>query len=180
MTLIKNLCLASVCFFAWLNIFAQDNEDNASCEKPATIILFRTFDFFNFKFSYNLFSGDSLLGRIKTHDVFILETFDQGISFHATTKAPSLNATKRSGYQKKKNIKYPFTLKSGQVYFVKCGFLNQRLFDYPRQPTIRLLKKEELRKYIRKRFLRKKIKAYLYEEWLTEKDIKRYTTKIRQ
>lgn len=177
MTTLKAITSISSWFIFSLNSFSQDTSVSSNCEQPATIILFRTFSIFHFKFSYNLYSEDSLIGRIKTHDVFILQTFDQGISFHATTKAPSLNADKRTNYQKSKSIKYPFSLQQGQVYFVKCDFLNQSLFDFPRQPTIRLIKKDEIRKYMRKRFLKKKIKTYLYDEWLAEKNLKRYTTK---
>lgn len=162
-----------VFFLAITDCFSQKTDTKYHCEQPATIILFRTFNFFSFKFSYNLFSGDSLLGRVKTHDVIILETYDKGVSFHATTKAPSLNADKKGNYQKRKTIKYPFTLQQGQVYFVKCDFLNQSLFDYPRQPTIRLLKKNEIDKYMRRRFLKKKVKLYLYNEWLSEKNLKK-------
>jgi hypothetical protein len=159
------------------SLFSQNRVDSSNCEQPATIILFRTFDVFNFGRSYKLYSSDSLIGRVKTYDVIVIETFDKGVSFHATTKAPSLNASKRTNYQKVKKIKYPFTLKPGQVYFVKCGYLNQNIFDLPRQPTIKLLKNDELRKYIRKRFLRKKIKSYLYDDWLTEKDVKKFAVK---
>jgi hypothetical protein len=38
-----------------------------------------------------------------------------------------------------------------------------------------LIKKDELEKYMKKIFLKKKIKKYLYNEWLTEKKLKRYT-----
>lgn len=174
MTTLKSIAVVLSCSFIGLNSLAQDRVDNSNCERPATVILFRTFNIFHYGFNYNLFSGDSLLGRIKTHDVFILETYDQGISFHATAKAPSLNADKRTNFQKRKNVKYPFSLKQGQVYFVKCDFLNQSLFDYPRQPTIRLIKRDEIEKYMKKGFLKKKIKKYLYNEWLTEKNLKQY------
>ena len=170
------VCFSSVFFLAITNCFSQSADTKSDC-KPATVILFRTFNFFSFKFSFNLFSGDSLLGRIKTHDVIILESYDTGVSFHAPTKAPSLNADKRANYQKRKTIKYPLTLQPGQVYFVKCDFLNQNLLDYPRQPTIRLLKKDEIGKYMRRRFLRTKIKLYLYNEWITEKNLKTHNNK---
>jgi hypothetical protein len=42
------------------------------------------------------------------------------------------------------------------------------------------LKNDELKKHIRKRFLRRKIKSYLYEDWLTEKDVKKYAVKKRR
>jgi hypothetical protein len=103
-----------------------------------------------------------------------LETYDQGISLHASVKAPSLNADKRTNFQKRKSVKYPFSPQQGQVYFVKCDFLNQSLFDYPRQPTIRLIKTNDIEKYMKKGFLKKKIKKFLYSEWLTEKDLKIY------
>ena len=177
MTTLKAITFISSWFLLNLNSFSQDRVVNSNCEQPATVILFRTFSIFHFGFNYNLFSGDSLLGRINTHDVFILETYDQAVSFHATPKAPSLNADKRTNYQKRKTIKYPFSIQQGQVYFVKCDFLNQSLFDYPRQPTIRLIKKDEIGKHMRKRFLKKKIKTYLYNEWLTEKNLKKYTSK---
>jgi len=153
------------------NSYAQEKAPGSDCEQPATIILFRSFSLLHSFFSYNLYSGDSLLGRIKAKDVVVLQTFDKGVSFHATTKAPSLNADKRTNYQKLKTIKYPFSLQQGQVYFVKCGFLDQRLFEYPRQPTIRLLKKDEAGEYLKKRFLERKIKSYLYDEWLAEKNL---------
>ena len=132
----------------------------------STIIIFRTFDIFSFDRSYKLYANDSLLGRIKTKDVLIFDTHDAGMSLNATTKAPSLNAGKHSHYKKRKSIRYSFTVRPGQVYFVKCGYLTQNLFDLPRQPTIKLLKPEEVKKYLRKRFLIKKIKEHLYEEWL--------------
>ena len=163
-----------VLFLVITNCFSQKSDTKSDCEQPATVILFRTFNFFSFKFSYNLFSGDSLLGRVKTHDVIILETYDDRVSFHAATRAPSLNADRRTNYQKRKTINYPFTLRQGQVYFVKCDFLNQSLFDYPRQPTIRMLKKNEIGEYMRRRFLKKKVKSYLYNEWMTKKSLEKY------
>lgn len=160
-------------FIVTLRLCSQDKvETGQQNHGHATIILFRTFDIFSFDRSYKLYANDSLLGRIKTKDVIIIDTYGKEISFHATTKAPSLNANKRSNYLKLKKINYPITLKPGQVYFVKCGYLNQNLFDLPRQPTIKLLKPDEVRKYIKRRFVRRKIKDYLYEEWLNEKDIK--------
>ncbi|MBX2965815.1 MAG: hypothetical protein KF845_06695 [Cyclobacteriaceae bacterium] len=173
----KTLTLVLLCFVIAFNAQSQNRFENSDCEQPATIILFRTFSPISYLFSYKLFFGDSLLGRVKTHDVIIVETFSESASFHATAKAPSLNADRRSNFQKKKSIKYPFSLQPGQVYFVKCGYLNEDIFNYPRQPTIRLIKKEELRKYLRKGFIERKVKAYLYDDWLTEKDIKRYTKK---
>ena len=159
-------------------LYSQDNVDNGQQNgEHSTIILFRTFDIFSFDRSYNLYASDSLLGRIKTKDVIIIDTYDKGVSFHATTKAPSLNADKRSNYQKHKNIRYPITLKSGQVYFVKCGYLTQNLFDLPRQPTIKLLKPDEVNKYLKRHFIKRKIKDYLYEEWLNDKDLKQLTLK---
>lgn len=152
------------------SIHAQAQHTNN--DEPATIILFRTFDIFSFDRSYKLYASDSLLGRIRTKDVIIVNTYDKGTSLHATTKAPSLNATKQSNYQKKKTIRYPITLKSGRVYFVKCGYKSQNLFDLPRQPTIKLLSASEAKKYLRKQFLRKKIEAYLFEEWLIKKEIR--------
>lgn len=142
------------------------------CDPPATIILFRTFDFFNFKFSYKLFAGDSLLGRMKEHDVFIIDTYDPQVSFHTTVKAPSVNAGKRGNYQKIKKINYPFSVKPGGLYLVKCGFLKRDLFEYPRQPTIELLKDDQkIRKYLRKRYVRKKIRDHAYGNWVIEKDV---------
>ncbi len=159
-------------------LYSQDNNDTSEQNgEPSTIILFRTFDIFSFDRSYKLYASDSLLGRMKTKDVIIIDMHDKGISFQATTKAPSLNADKGANYQKQKEIKYPISLKSGQVYFVKCGYLLQNLFDLPRQPTIKLLKPDEVRKYLKKRFLKRKIKDYLYEEWLNEKGIKKLTLK---
>jgi len=159
-------------------LYSQDNIDNGQQNgEHSTIILFRTFDIFSFDRSYKLYASDSLLGRIKTKDVIIIDTHDKGVSFQAITKAPSLNADKRSNYQKQKKIKYPITLKPGQVYFVKCGYLTQNLFDLPRQPTIKLLKPDEVRQYLKKGFLKRKIKEYLFEEWLNEKDIKKLTLK---
>lgn len=149
-----------------------ESTDNAQATAPSTLILFRTFDIFSFDRSYKLYARDSLLGRIRTKDVIIVNTYEKATSLHATTKAPSLNANRQSKYQKKKTIHYPITLKPGCVYFVKCGYLSRNLFDLPRQPTIQLLQASEVRKNLRKRFLRKKIKNYLYEEWLTEKGIR--------
>lgn len=177
MSTIKAFILLLSCFLLNLKVLSQERTADSSCEQPATIILFRTFSIFHFKFSYNLYSGDSLLGRIKTHDVIMLETFDSGISFHATTQAPSLNANKLTKYLKRKTVKYSFSLQQGQVYFVECDFRNQSLFDFPRQPTIRLLKKNEVGKYLSKRFLKRKIKSYLYKDWLEEKSLKQYATK---
>lgn len=150
---------------------------NKQNDELATIILFRTFDIFSFDRSYKLYASDSLLGRIKTKDVIVFDTYSSRISFHATTKAPSLNADKRANYQKQKKVNYPITLKSGQVYFVKCGYLPQNLFDLPRQPTIRLLKPDEVSKYLKRRFLRRKIKTYLYEEWLNDKNLNKLSPK---
>jgi len=168
--------LASCCFLSF-NTFSQEVVTKSYCEPPATIIVFRTFNIFGAAFSYNLFFGDSLLGRIHTHDVFIIETYDLATSFHATTKAPSLNADKRTNYKKVKTIKYPITLKQGDVYLVKCNFLNQRVFEYPRQPTIRLIKKNEMRKYLKKRFVKKNIKTYLYNGWMEDKGLDKYLNK---
>jgi hypothetical protein len=63
-------------------------------------------------------------------------------------------------------------VRSGEVYFVECDFLNENLFEYPRQPTIRLVKKEEVPRYLRKRFLQRKLKYYLYRSRLDEQNIK--------
>ena len=164
-----------------LRLYSQDKVDNGrQNDEHSTIILFRTFDIFSFDRSYKLYASDSLLGRIKTKDVIIVDTYDKGISLQATTKGPSLNADKRTNYQKRKQIRYPITLNPGQVYFVKCGYLTQNLFDLPRQPTITLLKTDEVKKYLKKRFLRRKIKDYLYEEWLNEKNIKQLTLKSKK
>ena len=165
-------------FIMNLSLFSQDKGANSKRnDERSTIILFRTFDIFSFDRSYKLYASDSLLGRIKTKDVIIIDTYDKDISLHATTKAPSLNADRRTNYEKRKKIRYPITIRPGQVYFIKCGYLAQNLFDLPRQPTIKLLKPDEVKKYLRRRFLRRKIKEYLYEEWLTDKDIKKLTLK---
>lgn len=150
-------------------IFSQNPVD--PCEQSSTVILFRTFDIFSFDRSYKIYSNDSLLGRIQNHDVIVLNTFENNVTLHAKTKAPSANAGHKASFQKHKKINYAITLEPGQVYFVKCGYLEQNLFDLPRQPTIRLLKPREIEKYLKKRFLRKKIKAYLYQEWLTDKKV---------
>ena len=161
-----------------LRLQSQVNVDNRQQNsEQSTIILFRTFDIFSFDRSYKLYASDSLLGRIKTKDVIILDTYDKGVSLHAATKAPSLNADKRANYQKRKSIRYPISLRSGQVYFVKCGYLPQNLFDLPRQPTIKLLQPDEIKKYLKRRFLRKKIENYLFEEWLSDKNIRIPTLK---
>jgi hypothetical protein len=155
-----------------LQVCAQNHDTGGKQDDVhSTIILFRTFDIFSFDRSYKLYARDSLLGRIKTHDVIFVDTYDKAISFHATTRAPSLNADKRTNYQKRKTINYPVTLNAGQVYFVKCGYLAQNLFDLPRQPTIKLLKSGEVSKYLNKHFLKRKIKDHLYSEWLNEKGI---------
>jgi hypothetical protein len=171
MTAIKKNCFFAILFVSYLTATAQQGETSAGCPKPATVIIFRKFNFFSFKFSYNLLANDSLIGRVKTRSIFILETPDRVINFHATVKAPSLNAGKRANYQKIKKLGYPITIKPGQVYFVRCGFLNQNLFEYPRQPTIRLLKGEEVYRSMRKRFVRKQIEKYLYTEWLAENNL---------
>lgn len=173
MTTLRAITFVLSWLFININSFPQDRVYNSNCEQPAIVILFRTFNLFHYGINYNIFSGDSLLGRIKTHDVLILETHDQGVSLHATAKAPSLNANKSTNYQKIKTVKYPFSLQQGEVYFVKCNFLNQSLFDYPRQPTITLIKKDEIEKYMKKRFLKKNIKTYLYREWLAEKHLEK-------
>lgn len=80
-----------------LQIYSQNVIDNGTQNREhSTIILFRTFDVFSFDRSYKLYASDSLLGRIKTKDVIIVDTYDKGISFPVTTKAPSLHANKRS------------------------------------------------------------------------------------
>jgi hypothetical protein len=162
----KKFHLLTIFALGCLTTVAQPGENVVSCPKPATIVVFRTFNFFSFKFSYKLFANDSLLGRMKEHSVIVFETYDHNMNFHATVKAPSVNAGRRGNYQKIKKINYPFTLKQGQIYFVKCGFLNRNLFEYPRQPTIRLLKGNEIFKYMRKGFVRRKLKSYLYQKWL--------------
>ena len=169
----SRLILGLICVFN-LTLCAQDNPPT---KEYSTVIIFRTFDIFSFDRSYKLYANDSLLGRIRTHDVIVLETYDNGVTFQAATKAPSLNAGKRTNHQKRKYIKYPTSLKPGHVYFIKCGYLTQSLFDLPRQPTIKLLDQEGIRKHLRKRFLRKKISAYLYEGWLAETDLKKLTLK---
>ncbi|TRX55510.1 hypothetical protein FNH22_17895 [Fulvivirga sp. M361] len=115
--------------------------------------------------------ADSLIGRIRTHDVYMVDINSSVATLRATTKAPSLNADKRTKYKKIKSVQYPINLKSGDTYFVKCGFLNQNVFDLPRQPTLTLLKSTQTKKYLRKRFLREKIKDNLYEKWLSENGI---------
>lgn len=168
---IFNLTLLFLCA-ASLNGYPQASDEGRNQhDSYSTIILFRTFDIFSFDRRYKLYANDSLVGRIKTHDVIVIETYSNAKTFHATTKAPSLNATRQTNFQKRKKIVYPITLTPGQVYFVKCGYLAQNLFDLPRQPTIKLLKSYEVKKYLKKLFLRRKIKNYLYEEWLNAKDI---------
>jgi hypothetical protein len=164
------LTLGFACILS-LGTLAQSTVDNQPCPQPSTVILFRTFNVVSFGDSYKIYASDSLLGKIKTHDVIVLTTFDKGITLQATTKAPSVNADRRTNFQKHKKINYPISLGQEQVYFVKCGYLAQNVFDLPHQPTIRLLKPAEVKKYLKKRFLRKKIKAYLYQEWLTDKKI---------
>jgi hypothetical protein len=174
-----NLLVAAILISAAsANLYAQGKIDsNTRSEKPSQIILFRTFDIFNFARSYRVYMSDSLVGRIKTKGVIIVESFGQGVTLHASTKAPSLNAEHKANYQKRKKIRYPITLTPGRVYFVKCGYLNQNVFDLPRQPTVRLLRSEEVRKYLKKRFLKREISDYLYEKWLNEKDLKKLATK---
>lgn len=171
MTLLRPMAFVSILFLLTVaTCFPQSRDSKSECESPATVILFRPFNFFSFKFSYNLFSRDSLLGRIRTHDVIILETYDKDLFLHTTTKALSLNS-KRTKYRKRKSVEYPLTVQQGQVYFVKCDFLNQNLFNYPRQPTLRLVKKAEVSPYMKRRFLKKKIQRYLYEDWIDRKKI---------
>jgi hypothetical protein len=151
------------------NSFCQDKTDNTNCTQPATIIFFRTFNIFSFKFNYNLFSGDSLLARMQTNDVLILETYGQRVAFSAAAKAPTLNSEKGTKYQRRKTVEYSFAVQPGQVYLVQCNFLNESLFDYPRQPTARLMKNDELPKYLRKRFIKRELKKHLFRKWLRTK-----------
>src|SRR5688572_16916789 len=148
----QQLSCITLCCTTLQSGFSQTVQ-KSECDQPATIILFRTFSIFSITFNYKLMAGDSLLGRMKTHTVMVLETFDSGVTLHTSVRAPSLNAGKRSNFQKSKRIHYPFTVQSGKVYFVKCGFLDRNLFDYPRQPTIRLLKGNDIARYAHKRFV---------------------------
>ena len=148
----KTVVLAGMMYVIHLPMHGQNPVTNGS-DRFSTVVLFRTFDIFSFDRSYKLYTSDSLLGRIRTKDLIILETYLDRVSLHAGTKAPSLNADKRTNFQKRKSINYPVTLKPGEVYFVKCGYLLQNLFDLPRQPTIRLLRPEEIGKYLRKKFV---------------------------
>lgn len=133
---------------------------------PATIVVFRTFNFVSSSLSYKLFAGDSLLGRINPRDVFIITTYDSTFSLSAATKAPSLNTSRKSGFTKIKKINYSFSINPGEIYLVRCGFLDQEVFNYPRQPTIRLLKGPEEKKYLKRPFIRKKVKTHLYNSWM--------------
>jgi hypothetical protein len=175
--MLKNT-LAFASFFICLVSFgyAQEEKKDSTLLSPsaATIVIFRTFDFFNFKFSYRLFANDSLMGRIRNHDVIVIKTDQPRISFGATLKAPSLNATKVSNYQKVKRVAYQITLQPGNVYFVQCGFLKQNLFEYPRQPTVKLMKGSDVRKCLRKGFIRRKLRRHLYKEWLTDHNLLKY------
>lgn len=166
----KVALLGSVMFSFQLPVYSQDRLSTVS-NPYSTVILFRTFDIFSFDRSYKIYAGDSLLGRIKNKDVIIMKAYADRISFHAGTKAPSLNADKRTNFQKRKSINYPVTLKPGEVYFIKCGYLLQNLFDLPRQPTIRLLKSDEIHKYLKKKFVRKQIEDYLYDDWLVKNNL---------
>ena len=127
--------------------------------------------------NYKVYDSDSLVGRIKTKDVLIVESYDKGVSLSAGTKAPSFNGEQITNYQKRKKIRYPIALTPGQVYFVKCGYLNQNIFDLPRQPTVRLLRSEQVGKYLKKRFFKREISDYLYENWLNEKSLKKLVLK---
>jgi hypothetical protein len=64
-----------------LQLYSQHTQN----EQHSTIILFRTFDIFSFDRSYKLYASDSLLGRIKTKDVIIVDTYDKVVSLHAAT-----------------------------------------------------------------------------------------------
>ena len=143
---IVRLSLGFVCILS-SKILAQPTVDNTPCPQPSTVILFRTFNIVSFGDRYKIYASDSLLGKIKTHDVIVLNTYDKGVVLQATTKAPSVNADRRTNFQKHKNINYPITLEPDQVYFMKCGYLAQNVFDLPHQPTIRLLKPAEVKKY---------------------------------
>lgn len=149
---------------AHIHAFAQQKKNVDPCAPPATIIVFRSFNLISLALSYKLYAGDSLLGRMNTHKVFIIETYDSTLSLHATIKAPSFNSSQKSNYTKVKKINYPFSLLPGKVYLVKCGFLNQDVFNQPRQPTIRLLKGAESKRYLKRPFIKKKVKRYLFEE----------------
>jgi hypothetical protein len=162
------LFLTGIMLCQWESM-AQKKPQADPCTQPATIIIFRPFNFISAGFSYKLFSRDSLLGRMNTHDVFIVETYDSVFSLYAATKAPSLNASRKSNYTKIKKIQYPFAVKPGNIYVVKCSFLNQDLFNYPRQPTIRLLKSTELKKYLKKGFIKRKLRRYVYKKWIEER-----------
>jgi hypothetical protein len=167
--MIKVRLLFALIVFCQYPLLAQNKSRREPCEQPATIIVFRPFNFISVGFSYKLFARDSLLGRMNTHDVFVVESYDSIFSLYAATKAPSLNASRKSNYTKVKKIQYPFTIKPGEVYMVRCGFLNQDLFNYPRQPTMRLLKPGEVRKYIKKGFVKRKLRRYLFQKWVDEK-----------
>src|SRR5690242_15483818 len=109
----RNIPLLTVGFACTLSskILAQNNTlDNAPFHQQSTVILIRTFDNFSFDRSYKMYSNFSLLGRIKTHDVIVLNTFDKSVALQATTKAPSLNTDKRTNFQKRKKINYPIPL----------------------------------------------------------------------
>jgi hypothetical protein len=162
--------LIAATFLTQMQLFAQPKPQSDPCTQSATIVVFRSFNMISLGLTYKLFSRDTLLGRMRTHRVFIIETYDSVFSLHATTRAPSLNASRKSNYTKVKNIKYPFTVQPGQLYVVKCGFLNQDVFNHPRQPTIRLLKKDEAGRYLKKPFIKRKVKRYLYNKWKRDKN----------
>jgi hypothetical protein len=150
--------------FVCISLSAQQQIKTKRCG-PATIVVFRTFNLISSSLSYKLYAGDSLLGRINPHDVFIITTYDSTFSLSAATKAPSLNTSRKSRFTKIKKINYSFSIKSGEIYLIKCDFLNQEVFNYPRQPTIRLLKGLEEAKYLKRPFIRKKVKTHLYNSW---------------
>ncbi len=161
------ILIAALLSSMYTGLFAQNTHTDAQ-DQHSTILLFRTFNLFDFGFNYSLYLDGNLLGKMKTKNVFMVDTNAENVSLLATTKAPSLNADKRTNYTKTKELKKSIPLGMRPIQFVKCGFYNVNLFDLPRQPMVRILKPEETQKYLRKKFIKKKIKDHLYQQWLNE------------
>ncbi|MEM8895964.1 MAG: hypothetical protein AAGC88_15380, partial [Bacteroidota bacterium] len=127
------------------SLFSQNTHTDTN-DQQSTILLFRTFNLFDFGFNYSLYMDGDLLCKMKTKNVFMVDTDKENISLLASTKAPSLNADKRTNYTKTKELRKSISLGNRPIQFVKCGFYNVNLFDLPRQPMVRVLKPEETQK----------------------------------
>ena len=131
------------------------------CEHPdlATVVFFRPSGPANFpgsKFFYKIFFRDSLLTEART-TLFHVANLPQGNI--------RVNAD-RKDYKFSKNSKgfVEMKLLPGRVYFVKCG-VQKDPGGTKALPKLRLLKKEEASKWIRRRFLKKRLKEKLFTDF---------------